>query len=409
MAEKKGIGNIHTHQINEYCLPRCIKRQQAGLPVWFLKSGIPDLIGGRQGREFLNLMRLEKISDVAEKLKVHMDKAEDSQSGFKKIDYSVVLLLDFKFVSKKAIIEYDYIKIMKDTAEACAQYPFRFFPFFCYDPRRKNVYKLLKDAYESYGYVGIKIYPATGFDPRPHKDECMESINNNGGIKENLESLYKFASRNTLPIITHCGPGGSYKCSVDIKKKFKDIWRYTEPSNFLEIAYDYGLRICFAHMGGKTDHRLEKELATQWHNQIVNLIGLADSWSSKGRFFADQSYGISHVINKKKKLKEHIDRTRKYLEDKGIGKYILFGTDWPLGLYKFTEKKYINSYRDKNGLTQEQQEKYFSDNIARFLFGESKKIPQNYVDFTKEQCAIENRPFRIPEWVKEVNGEYFLR
>ncbi len=405
MSNYKGIGNVHTHQFNEKCMPKCIMRQQSRLPVWFLKSGIPDILVKRHGREFFKLMRLEKLSEVAEKQKEQMDKIEDSQRGFKKIDYSVVLLIDFKYVSKKTR-EFNYEAIMKETAEACAGHPFSFFPFFCFDPRRPEAPQLLKEAYEDYGYVGVKIYPATGYDPRPYKDETLEIESNNGNIENNLKKLYEFASSKNLPILTHCSPGGSYKCVIDEKKKYRDIWRYTEPSNFLEIARDYGLRICFAHMGGKIDHKVQKEMATQWQNQILNLIKLADSWDSKGRIYADQSYGISHVINKKKRLIEHVNRTRMYLEDNVLGKYIIFGTDWPLGLYKFTENTYINTYRENSKLTQAQQEKYFSDNIARFLFGETKQIPKNYIDYITKQNGGEIP--KVEDWVKEENGKYFL-
>ena len=405
MSNYMGIGNVHTHQINEKCLPKCIMRQQSGLPVWFLKSGIPDLIAGRHAREFFSLMRLKNIRDVAEKQKDHMDAVEDTQNNLKRIDYSIVLTLDFKFVSKKVKID-KYAEIMRETAEACAENPFRFFPFFCYDPRRPEAPELLKEAYEDKGYVGVKMYPATGFDPRPYKDETVKTDKNNGNIENNLKELYEFASSKNLPILTHCSPGGSYKCTIDKRRKYRDIWRYTEPSNFLEIAYDYGLRICFAHMGGKIDHRIQKELATQWHNQILNLIKVADGWKSNGRFFADQSYGINHVINKRKRLDEHIADTSKHLEEP-IGKYFLFGSDWPLGLYKYTEKDYVDAYRKgEKKLTQEQQNKYFSDNIARFLFGELKQIPENYIDYITKQNG-DVMP-KVEDWVKGGNGKYFL-
>ncbi len=95
-----------------------------------------------------------------------------------------------------------------------------------------------------------------------------------------------------------------------------------------------------------------------------------------------------------------------YLEDNVLGKYIIFGTDWPLGLYKFTENTYINTYRENSKLTQAQQEKYFSDNIARFLFGETKQIPKNYIDYITKQNGGEIP--KVEDWVKEENGKYFL-
>ena len=398
----KGIGNVHSHQINQNCLPRCIMRQQSRLPVWLLKSGILDILGGRHAREFFGLMKSNNLQKVAKTQVRHMDEAEG-------IDYSIVLTLDYKFAHRTIEKKKDsYAQIITKTAEACAQFPFRFFPFFCYDPRRKEAPKLLEEAVHHLGYAGIKMYPAMGFDPRPDRDSSLEPPPAGVSIKDNLIALYEFAGDHNLPIITHCSPGGSYKCMVDRKKKYKAIWRFTEPSNFLEIAHQYGLRICFAHMGGKVDHRTQKEMATQWQNQIINLIRYTHSWNSEGRLYADQSYGISHVINKKNKRRLHIENTKRHLDDPAVDEYILFGTDWPLGLYKYTEKNYLDCYRGENGLTPEQQDKYFSDNIARFLFGESKQIRPGYIRYIEKQKDAEGQTVDIPPRVKKEKNAYFL-
>ncbi len=62
---RKGIGNVHSHQINQNCLPKCILSQQSRLPVWLLKSGILDMIGGRNARDFFRLMKSKELRDVA--------------------------------------------------------------------------------------------------------------------------------------------------------------------------------------------------------------------------------------------------------------------------------------------------------------------------------------------------------
>lgn len=85
---------------------------------------------------------------------------------------------------------------------------------------------------------------------------------------------------------------------------------------------------------------------------------------------------------------------------------MLFGSDWPLNIYKCTEKQYLDEFR--NRLDESQRERYFSDNIAAFLFGESGKIPENYINYVGERCEKENRELVVPEWIKKRNGEYFL-
>lgn len=421
MSDKKGIGNVHTHHIDLRCLPENIIKQQSGLPEWTKYTIIKD-IGKINSyvKTFLEVMGEEKYKDnlgfhkISE---IHVDHMNDAG-----IDYSVVLLLEYKYVDPKAKDpNHPYAYILEHTARACAGYPFRFFLFYGFDPRAPHALKSLRYNYNHRGYVGIKFYPAMGFDPRTEeerhfqkKDYYPDKKHDIGGEKVlmNLQGMYDFAGSHNLPILVHSSAAGTYMATVKKSEKYKHIWRYTEPSNFLEIAKTKNLRICFAHMGGKAHPaRKYKELEIQWHNQILNLIKLADGWSSQGRFFADQSYNIIHLIrrkNKARQLKEKIRMTRTYLEDECIGNYILYGTDWPLNLYRCTEKQYIDAYR-KVVVNKKIRDRYFSDNIASFLFGESKKIPQNYVDYLKKHCSKENRPFVVPDWVREENGSYFLR
>ena len=91
------------------------------------------------------------------------------------------------------------------------------------------------------------------------------------------------------------------------------------------------------------------------------------------------------MFKKKNQRRLHIEDTKRHLDNPAEDKYLLFGTDWPLGLYKYTEKNYLDCYRCEEGLTSKQQEKYFSDNIAKFLFGESKQIRPEYVRYLENQ------------------------
>jgi hypothetical protein len=75
-----------------------------------------------------------------------------------------------------------------------------------------------------------------------------------------------------------------------------------------------------------------------------------------------------------------------------------------MGLFNFSENEYIQPYRE--GLSPGQQELFFKDNIARFLFGESKQIPDRYIQFIKEKHR--GRIPSLPAWVRQENGNYFL-
>jgi len=419
MAKRKGIGNVHTHHLDLRCLPENLTVQQSGFPesMEFL-TGL-RLVLSRCQKRFLDVMSGQKeYSEVSRFHIQDMNKAN--------IDYSVVLHIDLEGADPKAKDKnYQYEYVTDKIAQACALHPFRFFPFFGFDPRRPNVLKMLEINFRDRCYVGIKLYPALGFDPRPDKasyklddgdyfeheyHEYLEGGKIEGNeILENLKGMYKFASEHKIPLLTHCSPNGSYRVTVDKKEKYENIWRYTNPSNFRDIAKTFGLRICLGHMGGKLDEKENRVRAVEWNGTIFSLIREANDWASEGRLFADQSFDIINLINgkeQKEQLEVNIQMTKNYLNDISLGRNMLFGSDWPLNIYKCTEKQYIDEYRKR--LDTSQQEKYFSDNTASFLFGESRKIPQNYVDYVKEHWNKEKGEFVIPDWIEEINGEYFL-
>lgn len=398
--EKKGIGDIHTHQINKEAVPDNLSRQQTkGYSEGFLSSIFGQFFGrliyGRNFKEFYRILKSATIPEVAQR---HIEAMENAG-----INYSIVLSLDFSEVDPKyKKYNISYTQQMKDIAANCAAYPFRLFQFFCFEPRREGVQELLEEAHEHYGIVGIKIYPAYGFDPRPEKDDFLPGRSKPKSIRENLEFLYTFAEKNNLPILTHCSPGGSFLCTVKREERYKMIYPYTEPSNFLGIAQRYKLRICFAHMGGSIYARSDQELATQWSNQIYNLIKYADNdgLKSGSRFYTDQSNFLAHVSRRKKERDEHLASTNQLLNPGAISKYLIFGSDWPLARFKLDEEKYINYYWDE--FIEAKRNLYFWDNIAEFIFGPKREIPEYNIKFIERA----NAQIIIPDWITvEMEGE----
>jgi predicted TIM-barrel fold metal-dependent hydrolase len=423
--KRKGVGNIHCHHLIGNYIPDKIFKQQVEKYSKFLSSepfvkyvlGCPllqplvALFLGNQAIKALRLLQAKKISTARSMHLKEMKAAE--------IDYSVVLLLDYAFAADlEAGEELKPFNLqLQETAEALAKNPFQFFPFHSFDPRKAYAVELLQHAFENCGVLGIKLYPTLGYDPRPGKNTEFYYANENllnpnqspeervRMLNDNLDAMYKFAGENNLPILTHCSPVGS--CLTVLKEEDKPkLWCCTDPTNYLEIAESYHLRICLAHMGGKIHLEYEEvDIARQWRKTIIENIKTAHNrTNSKGKIYTDLSFDISRVLKDKEKLKLYIDETREYLDDEILGKYVMFGSDWPMGLFNFSEKAYIQPYQD--GLSPQQQELFFKDNIARFLFGESKQIPDRYIQFIKEKNG--NRLSRLPAWIREENGHYFL-
>ena len=423
--KRKGVGNIHAHHLIGNYIPDEIFKQQVETYCKFLSDesfvkyvlGFPlfqpliALFLGKQPMRALRLLQTRKISTAR---KIHLKEMKEA-----KIDYSAVLLLDYVFAASLEIGEKlkPFNLQLQETADVLAKKPFKFFLFHGFDPRKNFAMRLLQHAFENCGVIGIKLYPALGYDPRPGKNTRFHCANDSlldpgqspedriKILNDNLEAMYKFAGDNNLPILTHCSPGGSCLSSIDEENK-PILWDYSDPANYLEIAGYYNLRICLAHMGGKI-HLEDEEanIARHWRKAILESIKTAHHRTgSKGKVYTDLSFDISRVLKDKEKLELYLDETREYLDDEIAGKYVLFGSDWPMGLFDFSEKEYIQPYQD--GLSPGQQELFFKDNTARFLFGESKQIPDRYIQFIKEKHK--GKMPDVPPWVYRENGNYFL-
>jgi len=423
--KRKGVGNVHCHHLIGNYIPDKIFKQQVESYSKFLSSepfvkyvlGFPlfqPLIALFLGKQPIRALRLLQTREISTARKIHLKEMKEA-----KIDYSVVLLLDYAFavcLEKGEKLKSFNLQLQK-TAEALAKEPFRFFLFHYFDPRKDFAMGLLEHAFENCGVIGIKLYPALGYDPRPGKntrfhcanDSLLDPDQSPGDrikmLNDNLEAMYKFAEKNNLPILTHCSPGGSCLTLIDEENK-PILWDYSDPANYLEIAGAYNLRICLAHMGGKI-HLEDEEanIARHWRKAILEYINTAHNRTdSKGKIYTDLSFDISRVLKDKEKLELYLNETREYLDDEIIGKYVLFGSDWPMGIINFPEKEYIQPYQD--GLSPGQQELFFKDNTARFLFGESKQIPDRYIQFIKEKHK--GKIPDVPPWVYQENGNYFL-
>lgn len=446
----KGIGDCHTHHMKHDYIPDIISLQQTSYKESWLKS-IGRLWASKQEKKFIRLLRSKRISTITDSQITEMNNCLGDGA---QLDYSLVLLLDYHC---SAIIgRYErftrYETQLEQVAESCARYPFRFFLFHFFDPRRMDnddikygtgggrktyAMRLLEKAYYQYGIVGIKMYPALGYHPRSEMNTSVKCIDHEvqynefyddyefdeveedfeledfvrelkeyevDVVRENLKYLYQFSKEHHLPITSHCGSGGSYLCTVR-EHDMESIWKLSQPKNYMKIAEDYGLRINLAHMGGKTDLPREMEQAAAWKNQIIDMMKTADSWThSRGRIYADQSFDINHVLKDPVKLQPHIDDTARLLDDPVVGKYLLFGSDWPLYYCTCDKKDYIEKYW--HALNLQQRSRYFSDNIATFLFGDSRQVPENYIDFIKSQ---HHGQIPAPEpWIREENGKYYL-
>lgn len=426
MKEIKGIGDIHTHHfISRYVPDSLFKNQTKHEEKKLRLFASIRFLFPRSKRLFLKSLTFTDVNQIRE---MHLQ--EMNAAG---IGYSIPLMVDYTMSSplseKEKLSRYPVT--MEETALSCAKNPFRFFLFHYFDPRYgvdkdriigkrdiklrlgtdikkfKNTtaaIRLLLRAYYEFGVIGIKLYPAHGYHPiseeNVNEDNLiqvkqfeLDSVERER-VRDNLDFLYLFCHQNSLPILTHCGPEGSFNLVVPDELKGRHVWNFTNPLNFDKVVKRIkkknngkcNLRICLAHYGGKTHHLELGEISRKWRNDILHLIK-----TYKGVFYTDNSYDIktflSEEIEDKRRrlemLKENVEELRKNLQNPDYGDYILFGTDWPMGLAFYTLSEYLKVYRDAFQGEMELYQKYASENSAAFLFGDKRTIPENHIAFLR--------------------------
>lgn len=268
----------------------------------------------------------------------------------------IVLAMDMAFMDAGKVSR-PYLEQLKELAALKIKYP-QLLPFIHIDPRRKNSLNLLQWAVKCNGFVGVKMYPPLGIFP----------------YDERFDSTYAFCERHNIPIITHCSPynpvhnKGKKKNIIkllekshttvhtDGKSKKELCSNFTHPKNYIQVIKKYPkLKICFAHYGSAyywerfiEDPALDKD---NWFNVINDLLFKYEN------FYTD----ISFTMNNDK----FFPLLKIVLEDEGINKKILFGSDYYMVQVKGTERDFGLELRAYLG--EEKFNLISKDNVETFL------------------------------------------
>ena len=243
-----------------------------------------------------------------------------------------------------------------DLMEASLQRPGRVFPFFAINPKRPDHFSLLKDAIETKGFVGVKLYPSLGY-----KVDSVEMM-----------AVYAYCEENDLPITMHCNHGGFY-----VEEAFID---YCNPNHWEPILEKHpNLKICFAHFDGhETLSHADGLTEGTWGRKILDLM---EDEAFSG-VYADLSYHTDMMGEPG--LEEHyLQKLNDLLSRPVVKSRILFGTDsWLLRL-NMSDDLFWSYFREK--LTGDQFQQIASVNPKAFLgIDPMKKNFERYVRFHKQ-------------------------
>ncbi len=363
--------NCHTHIFNVKCAPD----KFYGPPIAGMLSRFPG-----SARRIAKLLRIvwpfashDMLERYANMLEVGVERRQGdilNRMLNAYVDFPnpriVALTLDMDHMGAGRAVN-DYITQLNEVAELKTHYLDQLIAFFCVDPRRPNVLQLLKDHVLTKGFTGIKLYPALGFFP----------------FDPRLRPIYQFAIEHDLPILTHCDIGGIYfrgplsgeqivpasmnptiprrnlTPHVTLKRQqYKDF--FTDPLNFHDVLsmpeFDK-LKICFAHYGGSEmiSGKAKSPTGNNWYTSIKNLMGKYPN------VYTDISYTLHNTSS--------AVRTP-IMADIGhatLGERILFGTDFYMTVREKEEKRLINDFRGKYGISNQEFDRIAMENPSRFL------------------------------------------
>lgn len=273
--------NVHTHLFTIKYVNWRIRMWNFLIPV--IKPLLERLPFGRgwidRQIRLLEIGRKGSQAEVFEILRAHYP----SGTRF------VVLSLDMKYMNsiRPAV---DYAGQLQELDELQNRYTDTLLPFISVDPRREDIFALVKKYVGRHKFKGIKLYPSHGYFPFPfpyevggeQKGVFAEPLAAEG----NLRGIFAYAEEKQIPVMTHCTPlgipgwerkYGRHPVTGHRIERTRSAQAYhlCHPQNYVYLLEQFpNLRLCLAHFGGHNDWEayLEEPLE-QIDSETVSKIG----------------------------------------------------------------------------------------------------------------------------------------
>ena len=270
------------------------------------------------------------ISEIADRLVQEMDEAG--------IEICTPLMMDMEFCEPFGGGVKSFVDQVRETVQAVEAVNRRYgrsrmLPFIAADPRRKDVSDMVIGALQGGAFKGVKIYPVMGFTPDDRR----------------LYPIYEYCMRNEIPVTTHCENGGI--------PGFEDYYHLAHPGYWNSVLSDFPeLKLNLAHNDrtGSSWQSVIRDLIMRCPNVYTDISYDREMFYKPGRYFKS----IKTMLNTPK------------LQDR-----ILYGSDWYMGRYLWTEASYLNwftAYSRKIpwcriGFTEQEMRRLMEENPMSFL------------------------------------------
>ncbi|HEX7342907.1 MAG TPA: amidohydrolase family protein [bacterium] len=302
-----------------------------------------------------------------------------------KIDLFVPLMIDYEYWFKSTTDHLIKDQIDLIFNKVVLPYKGKIHPFVPFDPARELAYRkglcnpddqpeehgsfqLVRNAIESQGFMGVKLYNSMGYKPYYNADVNEErrkiALHKNQyrcfkgeEYDQVLGELYDYCVDNDVPITTHCGMYGieSYPDASFVFGK-AIFWR-----EVLQQERYRKLRLNLAHYGWYPAQGYRGDIT--WVEDICRML------SQNENLFADIS--CHSVMEKRDVNKFKADYKNICREFPIVKKRLLFGTDWHVNkrLDNFPRFKnnYIEILRQGGSFSEAEIQDFLGGNALDFL------------------------------------------
>lgn len=355
--------DTHCHLLDTNCIPESyfrrflIDRHQVKSVSNIAKSVIP----WSKNDYFSQVAALLKIANLPMN-----EKFERLRSYYPDDTLFVPLMIDYEF-GMKGKMATSYEEQIRWFVKLKDQNPDTVFPFLGVDPRRDNVFNLVKKYVgKNKPFQGIKIYPGNGFLPS-HPD---------------LMDVFEYCESRRIPVTTHCADEGmgsddkkthvrghhihrqdtdTFSRTVQFRDSARLFEYFCDPVQWLPVLDRFPkLVLDLAHFGGLRHFGYyQKGRMGNWTDKIINMMMKYEN------VYTD----ISYIISRKS-----VFPTIKKLLRSPFRHKILFGTDYYIVLYKGYFNHILNSCFVE--FSKSEFSLIADINPRRFLFAEKKTGPR---------------------------------
>jgi hypothetical protein len=249
--------------------------------------------------------------------------------------------LTLKQVLDKYFLEFNALQSSHDRRQLILDYDWTTF--------YGDINTLSKNA-----FLGIKVYPPTGFNPWPMNKQEEEAMKPYQGL-DKLNTFYSYCVGKNIPITAHCSNGGFLSDAA-----FTD---YANPVRWKSALDHYpDLRLNLAHFGYDDNDKscmLQLFAEDSWRRTAADLACRYDN------VYVDISYrGVdpAYYVELNELLISLTDSQQKKLLDK-----IIFGSDFMINLMSIDSySEYMKKFQD-SPLNTEMKDRLCRNNPERFL------------------------------------------